>query len=82
MHTKHFLCDKDPYRKYNWPKEEKQEILKEYTLAISKLEMAVINVMIDKRKIKRHDYKVLENALTYKDVYKRQRHNYIYIILS
>ena len=27
--------------------------------------MSVINVMIDKRKIKRFDYKVLENALTY-----------------
>lgn len=65
MHTKHFLCDKDPYRKYAWTKDEKQEILKEYTLAISKLDMSVINVMIDKRKIKRPDYKVLENALKY-----------------
>ena len=65
MHTKHFLCDKDPYRKYNWAKAEKQEMLKECTLAISKLDMSVINVMIDKRKIKRSDYKVLENALTY-----------------
>lgn len=65
MHTKHFLCDKEPYRKYNWKKDEKQEILKEYTLAISKLDMSVINVMIDKRKIKRPDYKVLEKALTY-----------------
>lgn len=25
MHTKHFLCDKEPYRKYNWSKDEKQE---------------------------------------------------------
>lgn len=44
---------------------DKQEILKEYTLAISKLDISIINVMIDKRKIKRNDYKVLENALTY-----------------
>lgn len=65
MHTKHFLCDKDPYRKYNWSINDKQEILKEYTLAISKLDISIINVMIDKRKIKRNDYKVLENALTY-----------------
>lgn len=65
MHTKHFLCDKDPYRKYNWTKKEKQEILKEYTLAISQLDVSIINVMIDKRKIRRTDYKVLENALTY-----------------
>ena len=65
MHTKHFLCDKDPYRKYNWTKEQKQEILKEYTLAICSLDISIINVMIDKRKIKRSDYRVLENALTY-----------------
>ena len=65
MHTKHFLCDKDPYRKYNWSKDEKQEILKEYTLAISRLGISIINVMIDKRKIQRNDYKILENALKY-----------------
>ena len=65
MHTKHFLCDKDPYRKYNWNKEQKQKILVEFTLAISKLDAKFINVMIDKRKIKKSDYKVLENALTY-----------------
>ncbi len=65
MHTKHFLCDKDPYRKYNWTKEQKQKILVEFTLAISKLDAKLINVMIDKRKIKKPNYKVLENALTY-----------------
>lgn len=65
MHTKHFLCDKDPYRKYNWTKEQKQIILVEFTLAISKLDAKFINVMIDKRKIKKTNYKVLENALTY-----------------
>lgn len=65
MHTKHFLCDKDPYRKYNWTKEQKQKILVEFTLAISKLDAKFINVMIDKRKIKKPNYKVLENALTY-----------------
>ena len=65
MHTKHFLCDKDPYRKYNWNKEQKQKILVEFTLAISKLDAKFIDVMIDKRKIKKSDYKVLENALTY-----------------
>ena len=33
--------------------------------AFSKLDISIVNVMIDKRKIKRYDYKVLENALTY-----------------
>lgn len=65
MHTKHFLNNKDPYRKYNWSKTEKQDILKEYTSSISKLDISIVNVMIDKRKIKKSDYKVLENALTY-----------------
>lgn len=65
MHTKHFLCDKDPYRKYNWNKDDKQKILKHYLSAICKLNISVINVIIDKRKIKRKDYDVLEKALTY-----------------
>lgn len=65
MHTKHFLADKDPYRKYKWTLIQRQEILKEFTLAICKLDISIINVMIDKRKIKRPDYKVLENALKY-----------------
>lgn len=65
MHTKHFLTDKDPYRKYNWSKEEKIEILKAFTLAIAKLNLTFINVVIDKNKIKKQDYKILENALKY-----------------
>lgn len=84
MHTKHFLCDKEPYRKYNWKKDEKQEILKEETLAISKLDMSIINVMIDKRKIEKSDYKVLENALTYNiqriESDSNGKQNYIIII--
>ncbi len=65
MHTKHFLCDKDPYRKYKWTQQDRQNILKDFTLAIAKLDISIINVMIDKRKIKRPDYSVLENALKY-----------------
>ncbi len=65
IHTKYLLCDKDPYRKYNWSKEDKQDILKRITLAICKLDISIVNVMIDKRKIIREDYNVLETALTY-----------------
>ena len=46
MHTKHFLTDKDPYRKYNWNKETKLEILKAFTLAIADLDLTCINVII------------------------------------
>ena len=37
MHTKHFLTDKNPYRKYNWTKEEKQEIIVEFIKMIGEL---------------------------------------------
>ena len=53
MHTKYFLTDKDPYRKYGWSEEEKIEILKAFTLAIADLDLTCINVIIDKNKIKK-----------------------------
>ena len=65
MHTKCFLTDKDPYRKYCWSKDEKIEILKAFTLAIADLDLTCISVIIDKNKIKKQDYKILENALKY-----------------
>ncbi len=65
MHTKQFLTDKNPYRQYSWDKQTKQDILKKYTKMIASLDIQVINVIIDKTKIKRDDYSVLENALTY-----------------
>ena len=65
FHTKHFLTDKNPYRAYHWTQQEKQEILKRYTIALASLDMQCINVIIDKSRAKRDDYPVLENALTY-----------------
>lgn len=65
MHTKHFLTDKNPYRKYKWSKEIKQEIIKAFTLTIAEMDLKIINVIIDKTKIKYDTYKVLENALKY-----------------
>lgn len=65
MHIKYFLSDKDPYRKYNWTKDDKLEILKIFTLGIAMLDLTCVNVIIDKNKVKSEDYKVLENALKY-----------------
>ena len=53
MHTKHFLTDKNPYRKYNWTKEEKQEIIVAFIKMIGELNLKIINVIIDKTKIKK-----------------------------
>ncbi len=65
MHTKHLLSDKDPYRKYSWTPEQRQEIIKKFTLCIADLDLQIINVIIDKTAIKQQDYNVLEKALTY-----------------
>lgn len=73
MHTKHFLTDKYPYRKYQWTKEEKQEIIIAFTKTIGELDLKIINVIIDKTKIRREDYSVLENVL--KDNIQRIENN-------
>ncbi len=66
MHTKHFLTDKNPYRNYNWDVETKKNILHRFLSAISTLKVQMINVIIDKTKIKNPEtYEVLEKALTY-----------------
>lgn len=65
MHTKQFLTDKNPYRSYHWTNEQKIDILKKYTIMISSLDISVVNVIIDKSKIKSPDYPILETALTY-----------------
>ena len=65
MHTKHFLTDKNPYRAYQWKKEQKIEILKKFTLMISSLDISIVNIIIDKSRIHMDSYNVLEKALTY-----------------
>lgn len=65
LHTKHLLSNKDPYRKYEWTTEQKQEIIRRITKCISQLDIRVVNVIIDKTKFKDDKYKVLENALKY-----------------
>ncbi|MBO5140121.1 MAG: DUF3800 domain-containing protein [Peptococcaceae bacterium] len=65
MHTKHFLTDKNPYRSYNWSPEIKQDILIRFVKTICEMDLKIINVIIDKNKIRRNDYPILKNALTY-----------------
>ena len=65
FHTKQFLTDKNPYRAYSWTSEQKQEILKRYTITLASLDMQCMNVVVDKTKVKSNTYSVLENALTY-----------------
>lgn len=65
MHTKNFLTDKNPYRKYKWTDDQKKTILQEFTKAISDLDISIVNVIIDKTKITSPPYPILENALKY-----------------
>lgn len=65
IHTKHLLYNKNPYRAYNWDDETRIEILKSITLTIADMDLSIINVIIDKTKIKKPDYNILSTALTY-----------------
>lgn len=66
MHIQPFLTDKNPYRNYGWTKQQKQEILIAFTKCIAEqMDISIVNVIIDKTKIKTKDYNILEKALTY-----------------
>lgn len=64
MHTKNFITDKDPYRKYNWTIEQRREILKQFITCITLLDIKIINTIIDKTKIN-SNMNVLDTSLTY-----------------
>ena len=84
LHTKHLLSDKDPYRKYGWSPEQKQEIVKAITKCIAGLDAQIINVIIDKAKIRDPNYHVLANALKYniQRIENDSHGNWNYLIIS
>lgn len=84
IHTKQFLTDKDPYRKYGWSIEQRQEMLKEYSKLIASLDIQIINTVIDKTKISTEDYDVLKHALTYsiQRIENDSAGNWNYIIIT
>lgn len=64
FHTREFVTNKDPYHgKYT--SSVRREILFAFCELVPQLEISVVNVVIDKSKIKTKDYNVLENALKY-----------------
>jgi len=65
IHTKHLVRNKGLYRSYNWTNDQRRQILIEFVKCISTLDIKIINVIIDKRRIKDDKYPVLSNALTY-----------------
>ncbi|MDD3051638.1 MAG: DUF3800 domain-containing protein [Candidatus Cloacimonetes bacterium] len=65
MHTKHFLTDKHPYRKFKWDRQTKRNIIYTMFETVNTLNLKVINVVINKEKIKKNDYDIMDTALTY-----------------
>lgn len=64
FHTRAFIQDKKPYHGlYN--NEIRKEILFTYFSFISKLDLKIINVVINKTKISGQSYDVLDNSLTF-----------------
>ena len=65
FHTRAFMFNKSPYRNYNWSEEEMMDILERLVSNLCEINFKSVNVVIDKTKIKKREYGVLENALTY-----------------
>ena len=65
MHTKHFLLNKNPFRKYNLSVDDRVAIVDLFCDLIASLDFKIINVVIVKPRIQKTNYPVLDNALTY-----------------
>ncbi|RZJ57141.1 MAG: DUF3800 domain-containing protein [Hymenobacter sp.] len=64
FHTREFIQDKNPYHGKYSP-EIRREILFKYIQSLATLHIRGIVVVIDKTKIKKQDYDVLETSFTY-----------------
>ena len=64
FHTREFIQDKNPYHG-KYPPELRREVLFAYVRQLATLRLRGIVTVIDKTKIKRDDYDVLEKAFTY-----------------
>ncbi len=67
FHTREFIQDKNPYHGKYTP-EVRKELIFKYVQTLATLRLQVIVVVIDKTKIKNHEYDVLENAFKYNRV--------------
>lgn len=65
MHTKQFLLNKYPYKDFNFSVENKIKILTYFCDLIGDLNINIINVVINKPRIRIADYKVLDMALKF-----------------
>lgn len=64
FHTREFITDKDPYHG-RFSATVRRETVFDFFKLLPTLDIKFVNVVIDKRNIRRPDYPVLQNALTY-----------------
>lgn len=64
FHTREFIADKNPYHGL-YSEKTRKAILFDFCQFMATLDVKVVNVVIDKKNIKRPTYHVLKNALTY-----------------
>jgi hypothetical protein len=70
MHTKQFLLNKKPYRQHEFPDETRIEIIEKFLKFLAnqnseRIKIQIVNVVIDKTKIKNSSYRVLDEAFKY-----------------
>jgi len=83
LHTKSFLYDKDPYRKYKWSIQQRKSMLDDYINFISSLDIKIINTVVLKKSIT-PDFNILKNAL-FSDLSKIEidsTNNYKYLLIT
>ncbi len=65
LHTKSLILNKNPYRQLNLSDKQRIEIIEQFCETVGYLKLKVVNVVIDKTKVRAAKYDVLDTALTY-----------------
>lgn len=65
LHTKQFLLDKNPYRKFNFTPLERITLITEFCRFVGSLDLKIINILINKPRINYQGYRILNTALKY-----------------
>jgi hypothetical protein len=65
LHSKYFLLNKSPYKELNISDDNRIRIIDHYCDLLSQLQIKIVNVVINKKKISTTDYDILDKAFTY-----------------
>ncbi len=65
LHSKNLLLNKNPYRPLNLSDIQRMAMIDEFCETIAAMDVKVVNVVIDKTKVKLAKYEVLDTALKY-----------------